>query len=254
MMKQLSVLILAACLAAGCATDHVGVRNGQQIAFIADSTTAAFPPVEFSNEAIKQDAAGGMAIGTLVGAPLALACGPFAPFCLGPAMLLGASAGTVAGAAVGMIEGLPEESRRRMQQHANDYLRSHDLRAQVLADLNDEGKALWTITDPSPSVATVRVSLDKVSFYGLRNGSVGLIVHTRIVIRPAGGSRVDEEENKFRYVGAAYDWRAWVENRNGMVAENLHRASADAASMIVTHLLNAHPYVSPYKQSPSPVQ
>jgi hypothetical protein len=135
-----------------------------------------------------------------------------------------------------------------MQQQADEYVRTHDLQAQLIAVLRDQGKDRWTIADPSPDVATVRVGLEKIALYGLRDGRVGLLLHTKIVIRPPGGSRSDEEESTFRSVGAADDAKLWQENRDGLVADNFRRAGEGAASFIVAHLLNSRPYLSPYKR------
>jgi hypothetical protein len=230
MCRKLASTVLAIpLLLAGCATNNVGVKVGEPVAFIVAPTTD-LPPVEFSNEAINQDAGYGAAGGALAGAPFALACGPFAVFCIGPAMLIGAGAGAVVGSAVGVIDGVPQDVRQQLQQRADRYVRSHDVRSDLVSARGAQGSGLWIVAEPSPATAAVRVMVEKVYFYGMRDGRIGIVMDAKIVVRPAGGSRKDEEENSFRYVGPASGSAQWLAKTDEMVEANFRAASDGAAS------------------------
>ena len=157
----LSSAILSACVLPPDVTLDARPAEGEPLHVVsAPASYGRFSP-GVVNEYVGKGAKYGGATGALTGAATSLACGPWAPFCIAPLMLIGAAGGLVVGAGAGVIAGPSSNESALLQERLAAYSNYDRVVGDVVDEVRVRAGDAWRLDD-SPRAWSVRIRIDSL--------------------------------------------------------------------------------------------
>jgi hypothetical protein len=192
--------------------------------------------IELSNRAMAKDAGSGFAGGAGLGSLTGLACGPAFLLCVPVFALAFGGVGAAAGAAVGAIRSLPQESRDQLRGRIEAHVRDHNVREELLAGIIAPAKAQWDVI-PSGAPTLVIVQVDDVSLRMLPEDRIGVWVQVSVTVhRMVNGTQVGTPPREISYLGPLSHVGLWIDDRNGFIADNFDQAFRQVGRNVVSEL------------------
>ena len=204
------------CVAlAGCAAQRATVPDGSELSVAVFTRTPAVSRPVVDSKVVRNDAAtgmaGGMVVGTIVGAASATVCGPLLPLCIQGGAVLGGVAGGVAGAGVGLIERSLEERLAAVRDRTNRFMDSHPSVERIQAMLVQRARGRWkVVTGPSPN--KLHIDLRDFEVQLLRGDRAQLMLRVFVTCETAEPDRrAMRSIRQFTYIGPELDTAAWID-------------------------------------------
>lgn len=232
-----AITLLSSMLFLGCATPQLSsITAGEEISVVAAPGPDAAALIEVSNQVIGKYAGSAAAGGVLIGAQLAMVCGPFALFCVPVGAAVGGASGAVAGAVVGIAESPNADATSRLRDRVVEFARTHDPRADLVTSIAERARDNWTVV-PHSAGTTLVVHLDGVGVHLLRDESAAVAIRVTIdVRRKQPGAEGGTVTKVFDYTGTSSPVSQWIEDRDDFVAENFSDAYRRVANMVYAEL------------------
>lgn len=196
-----------------------------------DAPAADRPPI--GNDSIGKDAVAGAGAGMLAGAVSGLGCGPFAFLCVPAGILVGGTAGSVAGGMFGLVTGMSNEQvaalRERLQRHRQTYDPVAELRQQLVARIGTR----WRLEE-TPAATRVTVQLLPIRLGSTRDGRIRFDLVAEVTQQPAGAGPLSTKSYTFN--GPYSELALWMDERSDFLDTSLNSALQQLASQIVAEM------------------
>jgi len=230
-MRTIAALLVLLCLCAGCAVPLRQIDSGEELAILADGR--ADPPAGVVNTGIASGAVVGGGTGLIAGFLIAGACGPFAMACLPASMAAMGVTGAVAGGTVGWLAGLPEEKAQKLAANIKQATAARDPQRRLVTVIETRARTRWNVVPP-PARNTIHVKLESVDLRAAGRTNVALAMKASILLNDKDDPR--PITRTFEYLGEAGPVDAWLDDRDGFVANSLERGYAALADNVMAEL------------------
>jgi hypothetical protein len=213
------------------------IRSGSGVSLAVAMAAQSNGGIEVSNSAIGDNVRVGSGTGMLAGAALGLTCGPFAVLCVPFGAMTMGGVGALAGAGVGVAQGLPAERVTQLRDRLSRLRQTHDLVEELRRDLSDRASRFWELKADA-SYTQVLVELQDLQLTSAPDEQIGFVMSVRVSVRPAGAAQAITplQKKTYTYAGLTSPAARWLDERSDFVDTSFSSAIAQIATQIISDL------------------